>query len=739
MQLSNLTYSQFLETIPDAAIVVNRAGNIVLANSLAHILFGYPPSELHNQSIQTLVPETKRALHAQLVERFFVSPRTRPMGAGRQLSAWRKDGSEFPADIMLRPVEADGALFTVCIVRDITERKQMETALRQSEEKYRLLVENASEVFYQVSLQGDPLRGQLVFVNPQAEAITGHRPTEFIHDPELWLRSIHPDDVARVAEATQAILSSRAKGAREYRLWHRTRQEYRWVEDLVVPRFDPQDNVVGFQGVARDITERRRSEGERRHLFEIIERSLNEIYVFDSETLKFKYVNQGALTNLHYTLDEIKNLTPLDLKPEFTEESFRAMLQPLLAREKEIHLFQTIYRRADGSLYPVEVRLQLVDDEQERVFLAVIYDITERRQRERELETMALISAALRKAQSRAEMLSITLDELLAVLRADGAAFALRDPASGDTVIELAAGQFAPGAGQRLAPGEGVSGHVILTGQPYLNNEARNEPRFSRPGLLQNIRAVACVPLIARETTIGALWIGRTGSISEHDVRLLAAIADMAANAIQRVTLHEQTQRDALELALAYDNTIEGWSRALDLRDKETEGHTLRVTEMTLRLARVAGMTEDEIAHVRRGALLHDIGKMGIPDAILLKPDKLTDAEWVVMRQHPLYAYELLRPIAYLRPALDIPYCHHEKWDGSGYPRGLKGEQIPLAARLFAMVDVWDALRSDRPYRQGWPEDKVREHIRALAGTHFDPKAVELFFKVMNGDTQGAG
>jgi HD-GYP domain-containing protein (c-di-GMP phosphodiesterase class II) len=142
---------------------------------------------------------------------------------------------------------------------------------------------------------------------------------------------------------------------------------------------------------------------------------------------------------------------------------------------------------------------------------------------------------------------------------------------------------------------------------------------------------------------------------------------------------------------------------------------------------------------VRRGALLHDIGKMGIPDAILLKPDKLTDEEWAIMRQHPTLAYDMLSPIAYLRPALDIPYCHHEKWEGAGYPRGLKGEQIPLAARLFAVVDVWDALRSDRPYRPGWPEDKVREHIRALAGTHFDPEAVELFFKVLNEDTPGAG
>jgi putative nucleotidyltransferase with HDIG domain len=188
-----------------------------------------------------------------------------------------------------------------------------------------------------------------------------------------------------------------------------------------------------------------------------------------------------------------------------------------------------------------------------------------------------------------------------------------------------------------------------------------------------------------------------------------------------------------VELAAAYDATIEGWSRALDLRDRETEGHTQRVTELTMRLARALGLPEDQLTHIRRGALLHDIGKMGIPDNILLKAGTLSETEWEIMRRHPAYAYEMLLPIAYLRPALDIPYCHHEKWDGTGYPRGLKGNQIPLAARLFAIADVWDALRSDRPYRLGWPIDKVRAHIASLAGTHFEPHLVELFLRITAG------
>lgn len=206
-------------------------------------------------------------------------------------------------------------------------------------------------------------------------------------------------------------------------------------------------------------------------------------------------------------------------------------------------------------------------------------------------------------------------------------------------------------------------------------------------------------------------------------------------NVILEAKVQERTAdlaRANLELVNAYETTIEGWSHALDLRDKETEGHSLRVTEMTMELAHAAGISETELVHIHRGALLHDIGKMGVPDGILLKPGKLTDEEWVVMRKHPVYAFELLSPIAYLCPAIDIPYCHHEKWDGSGYPRGLKGEEIPLAARIFAIVDVWDALRSDRPYRKAWPKEKTFEHIKTDCGTHFDPKVVDLFFQMMD-------
>jgi putative nucleotidyltransferase with HDIG domain len=242
------------------------------------------------------------------------------------------------------------------------------------------------------------------------------------------------------------------------------------------------------------------------------------------------------------------------------------------------------------------------------------------------------------------------------------------------------------------------------------------------------------VPLIAQGNIKGVLEIFHRAAFEGDPewISLLDTLAAQATIAINTAELFRNLKQSNTELELAYDSTIEGWSRALDLRDKETKGHTQRVTEIAVLLARQMGIPEAELVHVQRGALLHDIGKMGTPDPILLKPGPLTDAEWAIMRQHPTIAFELLLPIVYLRPALDIPYSHHEKWDGTGYPRGLKGEQIPLPARIFAIVDVWDALRSTRPYRGAWPEDKVRENLKEQSGKRFDPKVVEAFLNLLD-------
>ncbi len=245
------------------------------------------------------------------------------------------------------------------------------------------------------------------------------------------------------------------------------------------------------------------------------------------------------------------------------------------------------------------------------------------------------------------------------------------------------------------------------------------------------------IPLIAKGEVKGVLEaLHRSPLTTDSEwMDFFESLAGQAALAVDNASLFESLQRTNIELGLAYETTLEGWSAALDLRDKETEGHTQRVTELTLKLAEAMGISEKERVHIRRGALLHDIGKMGIPDRILLKPDVLTDEEWEIMRQHPIYAYNLLTKIDYLRPALEIPYCHHERWDGAGYPRGLKENAIPLAARIFSVVDVWDALCSDRPYRPAWSRDKALDYIKSLSGAHFDPQVVKAFLRVVEADS----
>ena len=241
-------------------------------------------------------------------------------------------------------------------------------------------------------------------------------------------------------------------------------------------------------------------------------------------------------------------------------------------------------------------------------------------------------------------------------------------------------------------------------------------------------------PLVSKGKVLGVLEIFLREARKDNSewMDYLETLAGQVAMAIENASLVDDMLHKQTELINAYNQTIEGWASALALKEEETAEHSQRVSEMTVSIAKAMGMKEEDLYQVRLGALLHDIGKIGIPDSILLKAGKLTDNEWKIMRKHPEYAFQMLAPIAYLRKALEIPYCHHEKWDGTGYPRGLKGEQIPLSARIFAVVDVWDALTSDRPYRKAWPEDTVIEYIKKESGSHFDPEVVKCFMKLIN-------
>lgn len=369
-------------------------------------------------------------------------------------------------------------------------------------------------------------------------------------------------------------------------------------------------------------------------------------------------------------------------------------------------------------------------------------DIIERKRAEekiqRQLEHLTALSAIDRVIASNFD-LSLSFSEILnhvtTELGIDATDILVLNSSS--QTLEFGAGRgFRTKAAEKaqVRVGESHAGRAVLDRQLVEIPNLKDQPDNLLLTKLLADEDFVCyygVPLIAKGQVKGVLEVFKR-AVLEPDaewIDFLKALAEQAAIAIDNATLFDSLQRSNSELILAYDATIEGWSRALELRDKETEGHSQRVTEMTVRLARAFGLSEAELVQVRWGALLHDMGKMGVVDGILLKPGPLTDEEWVLMKQHPTIAYEFLAPVRYLRLALDIPHYHHEKWDGTGYPLGLRGEQIPLTARIFSVVDVWDALSSDRPYRAGWPEEKVRSHIRSLAGTHFDPQVVEMFMK----------
>lgn len=418
-------------------------------------------------------------------------------------------------------------------------------------------------------------------------------------------------------------------------------------------------------------------------------------------------------------------------------EAFRQSLE----RDGVVRNQQVPMVTADGEVVPFlfSSRAIRVEDSDPRIISVArdVSDLEDTRHRLRQqlsrLRALRDIDMAITASLDVRVTLKVALDQVISLLEVDAADILLVE--GGTQALTYGAGRgFRTDALRYTALefGEGHAGRAARNQEAVEIPDLREEPgefapsgKFDQEGFVRYM----ALPLIAHGDTNGVLEVfHRTEFEPDREWRdFLEAIAGQAAIAIDNASLIEDLRESNQRLREAYDATIAGWARALELRDRETMGHTERVTEITVRLAREYGIPQADLVHVRWGSLLHDIGKMGVPDHILRKPGPLDDEEWEVMERHPVHAHELLSPISHLRSALDIPYCHHEKWDGSGYPRGLEGEQIPIAARIFAVVDVWDALRSDRPYRDAWPEDEVLEHLREESGSHFDPDVLTVF------------
>jgi PAS domain S-box-containing protein/putative nucleotidyltransferase with HDIG domain len=480
----------------------------------------------------------------------------------------------------------------------------------------------------------------------------------------------------------------------------------------------------------------KKSELRYRRLFEAAQ---DGILILDAQTGMIDDVNPYLINLLGYSREEFIQKKIWEVGAfrdiEASKSAFEALQDNEYIRYEDLPL-----KTKDGRLVQVEFVSNIYKVGNEKVIQCNIRDITLRKQADlkikRQMAHLRAFSAIDRVIASNfdlrhslSEILTRTTQEL-AIDAADilildshshmleyGADTGFRTTVVRNTQVRL---------GESYAGRAALERRLVRIPKPgddpdtlFLTNHFEGEDFIEYYGL----------PLIAKGEVKGVLEVFHRSTLRPDAewMEFFHALAGQAAIAIESATLFESLQRSNSELALAYDATIEGWSRALDLRDNETEWHTQRVAVLTVKLGRALGLSESELVQVRWGALLHDIGKMGVPDKILHKNGPLTDEEWYVMKKHPTLAYELLAPIRYLRLALDIPYCHHEKWDGAGYPHGLKGLQIPLPARLFAVVDVWDALNSDRPYRAAWPEEKVYEYIRTSSGAHFDPQVVEIF------------
>jgi PAS domain S-box-containing protein/putative nucleotidyltransferase with HDIG domain len=355
----------------------------------------------------------------------------------------------------------------------------------------------------------------------------------------------------------------------------------------------------------------------------------------------------------------------------------------------------------------------------------------------RHISALRSIDNAINASSDISTILNIIIEQARNQLGVDAACVLSFNPTTMNLEHQASAGFYTQHIRQsRFRMGEGLSARAVLERKTLLITDLeKNGNSSSRENLLlqDGFVAYACAPMLAKGEIKGLLEVFNRSPLKPDAewLSFLEMLGGQTAIAIENTQLYQNLQRSNMELTIAYDATIEGWAQALELRDQETEGHSRRVTELTLKLARELGLRGESLAHIRRGALLHDIGKMGVPDSILHKPGPLSPEEWVVMRKHPIRAYELLSQIPYLQHGLEIPYCHHERWDGSGYPRGLHGEQIPISARIFAVIDVFDALTSDRPYRAALERSDVLEYIRKNSGTQFDPRVVDAFLKII--------
>ncbi len=730
VRASQERYRDLVENIHDLICTHDLEGVVLSVNQAVIRLTGYAAEEIVGRNLRDLLPPK----HHPTFDRYLADIQ-RDGAAGGLMTVLTKSGESRVWEYQ-NTLRTEGVLRPIVrgYARDITDQRRAESALRASEERYRLLFLSNPHPMWVYDLE--TLR--FLAVNDAAVRHYGYAREEFL---AMTIADIRPsEDLPRLFENVASV----TEGLDEAGCWRHRKKDGAVIDVEITSHTLDFDGRKAEVVLTNDVTDRRQAEQALRESetrYRAIFDGVQDAILVESPDGKVVATNDRACEMYGYSRAELLTKTVDDLVPE----DHARLLVNGEARKLSPFPLETVNCRADGTTFPIEIfgRLQTINGEE--VMLVVVRDISERKRVEQEIErqlerlkALHAIDRAIGGGVDLRTNLNILLGYVVSLLNVDAADILLASPQA--QAFEFAAGR---GFHTRIAENARVPFGRSLAGAAALQRkavrfsgqlEADVDEDFTSLWVAEGFVSYVGVPLIARGQLKGVLEIyqrSRLVSDPQWD-EFLDTLAGQAAIAIDNAQMFTGLQQSNVELSLAYDATIEGWSRAMDLRDKETEGHTQRVTDLTLKLARQLGVPEEQLIHYRRGGLLHDIGKMGVPDNILLKEGPLTDEEWEIMRQHPTFARDMLAPIRYLRGAArDIPYCHHEKWDGTGYPQGLKGGQIPLSARIFAVVDVWDALTSDRPYRPAWTREKTSAYLREQSGKHFDPEIVKAFLYII--------
>ncbi|MFO7586406.1 MAG: PAS domain S-box protein [Anaerolineales bacterium] len=630
---------------------------------------------------------------------------------------------------------------------DVIEQAQQD--LSESNDYLKAVLDATNDAILVV----EPKSGKIIDANQRLFEMYGFSQEETVGKPIANLREIVLD--YSLKKVYQWAVKVRRTGPQiiEWQTRHKDGHLF-WVE--VSLRFERIGAKNRFVMSVRDINKRREIEENlkenQRMLDTLISNLPGMVYrCQNSPDWPMNYVSQGVFALTGYRPEDLtgdNNISFIQLiHPEDRQRDWDKIQEALQMRRS----YTLTYRLIDISNIEKWVWEQgrgIFDGNDELLFLeGFITDISKQKQAElalykrfAELEALRTIDRAITSSFELRITLDILLKQAVHKLEVDAAAVLLLDSdlqalrytaAQGFRAVEIESMEY--------RPGQGLAGRVMLERQPVQVSdqaEIENDKIFAKQ---EEFCGYCGIPLIAKGELKGILEIFHRASLPEDpDWRsFLETLANQTAIAIDNAQMFESLRHKNLELALAYDATIEVWSRALELRDGESPGHSERISQLTIRLAQALGLAKNMIGNIRYGVLLHDIGKMGVPYEILLKKGKLTKAEREIMQEHPRHAYKLLANISYLKHALDIPYHHHEKWDGTGYPDGLSGSQIPLAARIFAVVDVWDALTSDRPYRKAWTRKKAIAYLGEQRGKHFDPEILDTFLNLIETEESG--